>query len=233
MAVTHEVGSRDVLRRALSKVRRMGSRAHVLPVSLGYFRGPLLMSRLRKRWVLIRNPHATIRFGRGTYLGPGFSLHMPFGGTFVTGPRVEFRRNFRAELAGPGSRIEVGTGSVFTYDVLMQCGERIEIGARCMFGQSTLVVDGNHRFRDLSRPMLEQGYDLRPIQIGDDATITTKCTVIADVGTRAFVAANAVVVRPIPPYTVAGGVPARVIDYFGPDEAPDGSPSEAHSARSG
>jgi acetyltransferase-like isoleucine patch superfamily enzyme len=200
----------------------------MLPVSIGYFRGPRLMSWLRKRWVLARNPHADIRFGRHTYLGPGFSLHMPYGGTFATGEGVEFRRNFRAELAGPDSRISVGPASVFTYDVLIQCGTTIDIGERCMFGQSTIVIDGNHRFRELDRPMLAQGYDFRPIHIDDDATITSKCTIIADVGRRAFVGANAVVTRPVPAYTVVGGVPARELDYFGPDEVP-----EANSERSG
>jgi acetyltransferase-like isoleucine patch superfamily enzyme len=49
----------------------------------------------------------------------------------------------------------------------------------------------------------------------------SKCTVIAGIGRRAFIGANAVVTRPIPPYTVAVGAPARPIEYFGPaDDAP-------------
>ena len=51
-----------------------------------------------------------------------------------------------------------------------------------MFGQSTIVVDGHHRFRDLDKPMLEQGYDFHAVRIEDDATVTTKCTIIADLG---------------------------------------------------
>lgn len=193
-----------------------------LAVQLGYEHGPRLMSRLRKRWVLIRNPQATIRFEEPVYLGPGFSLHIPEGGTFLVGPGVEFRRGFRAEVGGTG-RIVIGAGSVFTYYVLVQCSTSIEIGERCMFGQSTLVVDGNHRFRDLDKPMLQQGYEFRPLKIEDDATVTTKCTIIADLGRRAFIGANSVVTKPIPPYTVATGLPARVIDYFGP---PGSEPAE-------
>jgi acetyltransferase-like isoleucine patch superfamily enzyme len=190
-----------------------------LRVTLLYFRGPIWMSELRKRWIRWRNPHATIRFGRHTYLGPGFSLHMPFGGTFETGELVEFRRNFRAELAGPDSRITFGDRCVCTYDVIMQCTTSIDVGARCMFGQATMVVDGNHRFRDVEKPMLEQGYDFAPVRIEDDVTITTKCTIMADLGTRAFIGANAVVTKPVPPYVVAAGVPARVIESFAPAEA--------------
>lgn len=180
------------------------------------------MSALRKRWVLLRHPRADIRFAGPVYLGPGFSLHIPAGGSFLVGPGVEFRRGFRAEIEGSG-RISIGAGSVCTYYVLMQCTTSIDIGERCMFGQSTIVVDGQHRFRDLDRPMLEQGYDFTPIEIEDDVTVTTKCSIMASIGRRAFIGANAVVTRPVAPYVVATGVPARAIEYFGP---PGGEPRE-------
>lgn len=194
---------------------RIGPVVRLLPLRLGYIYGPKLMSRLRKQWVLARHPHAHIRFGRDVYLGPGFSLDIKGPGTFVAGDRAEFRRGFRAEVAGDG-RLTIGADSHFTYYVLIQCSTTIEIGERCMFGQSTLVIDGQHRFRDLTRPMLEQGYDFQPVHIADEATVTTKCTIMADIGYRAFVGANSVVTKPIPAYTVAVGAPARPIDYFGP-----------------
>jgi acetyltransferase-like isoleucine patch superfamily enzyme len=194
----------------ISKLRR-------LPRWIGYVRGPRTMSWLRKRWVLMRHPHANVVFHDPVYLGPGFSLHIPDSGTFIAGPRVEFRRGFRAEVVGDG-RIEIGADSAFTYGVVMQCSTSIVIGERCMFGQATLIVDGNHRFRDLDTPMLQQGYDFQPIVIEDDVTVTTKCTIMAPIGTRAFIGANTVVTKPVPAYTVAAGAPARVVDYFGPEE---------------
>jgi acetyltransferase-like isoleucine patch superfamily enzyme len=188
-----------------------------LPRQLGYVIGPRIMSALRKRWVLLRHPHANIVFQGKVYLGPGFSLHIPGPGTFIVGNDVEFRRGFRAEIDGHG-RITIGAKSAFTYYVLLQCSTSIEIGERCMFGQSTIVVDGSHRFRDLERPMLEQGFDFAPVRIHDNVTVTSKCTIVGtEIGERVFIAANAVVTKPIPPYTVAAGVPARVIDYFGPE----------------
>lgn len=194
----------------------MLARIRDLVFRASYWRAPLLASAVRKRWVLFRHPRADIRFGRRVYLGPGFSLHMPDRGSFVAGDGVEFRRGFRAEIAGDG-RIAIGAGSVCTYGVLMQCTTSIDVGERCTFGQATIVVDGQHRFRDLTRPVLEQGYDFTPITIGDGATITSKCTIMADVGRRAFVGANSVVTRPVPPHTVAVGAPARPIDWFGPE----------------
>jgi acetyltransferase-like isoleucine patch superfamily enzyme len=204
----------------VSAADRIRSALRELPRAIGYRRGPLLMSELRRRWVLLRHPHADIRFDGPVYLGPGFSLHVPHGGRFVVGPNVEFRRGFRAEVEGEG-RIAIGAGSVFTYSVLMQCTTSIDVGERCIFAQSAIVVDGQHRFRDLERPVAEQGFDFRPVRIGDDALILSKSTIMADVGRRAVVGANAVVTKPVPDYCVAVGVPARVVEYFGP---PGGEP---------
>jgi len=186
-----------------------------LPQRIGYRYGWRVGSWLRKQWVLVRHPHADIRFGRNCYLGPGFSLFMPGEGSFIVGDRVEFRRDFRAEVSGRG-RITIGSHTTFTYSVLVQCSTTIDIGERCQFGQTTILLDGQHRFRDITRPMLEQGYDFNPLTIEDEAVITSKCTVMADIGRRAFVGANAVVTRPVPPYTVAVGAPAKPIEYFGP-----------------
>jgi acetyltransferase-like isoleucine patch superfamily enzyme len=187
-----------------------------------------MASWLRKRWVLLRNPHVTVQFGRYCYLGPGFSLHAPFGGTLIVGEGVEFRRGFRLELGSDG-RVTIGDLSYFTYDAIIGCDTTIEIGERCGIGQSAYITDGSHRYRDLSKPFREQGYDYRSIRIEDGAQIHSKCTIVNSIGTRAIIGANAVVTKPIPPYCVAAGVPAKVIDYFGP---PGSEPEEIRSSRS-
>jgi acetyltransferase-like isoleucine patch superfamily enzyme len=224
---------RERAREAPAQIRERGS----VRAWIGYLPGPgpWLMSWLRKRWVLLRHPHATIVFQGPVYLGPRFSLDMPHGGSFIVGPGVEFRRGFRAELAGPESRITIGGGSVFTYDVIIQCASTIDIGAHVMFGQTTLVVDGNHRFRDLDKPMLEQGYDLRPLKIADHVTTTTKCTIIADIGERSFIGANSVVSREIPAFCLAAGAPARPLEYFGPpgQEPPGFEPASDRAVGAG
>jgi acetyltransferase-like isoleucine patch superfamily enzyme len=184
---------------------------------LSYRWGPRAASALRKQWLLLRHPHVDIRFDGPVYLGPGFSLFCPEGGTFHVGPDVEFRRGFRCELHG--GEVHIGGGTAFTYYVLLQCTSRIDIGERCVFAQSAIVVDGNHRFRDASRPMLDQGYDLVPVTIGDDAFIAAKATVMADVGERSVVGANSVVTKPVPAYSVAAGAPAQVIEDLRPSPA--------------
>jgi acetyltransferase-like isoleucine patch superfamily enzyme len=161
--------------------------------------------------------HCHVEFQGPVRLGPGFALNIPDAGTLVVGAGVDFRRNFYCEISGNG-RVTIGAGSVFTSDVMIQCTTTIDIGRRCVFAQAVMVVDGAHRFRDFEVPMLDQGYDYRPVRVGDNAAVMSKSTVAADVGEGAFVGANSVVIRDIPAHCLAVGAPARVVEYFGPPE---------------
>lgn len=53
------------------------------------------------------------------------------------------------------------------------------------------------------------------INIGDDVWIAHNCTIMSgvNIGQGAVIAAGAVVTKDIPPYAIAGGVPAKVIKY--------------------
>src|SRR5438445_8793745 len=136
--------------RLIAKSRRVAWR-------LSYQDGPRLMSALRKRWQVFRNPNATIRFGSNVFAGPGFKVQAPWGGTLIVGDGVEFRRNTLFELWGPETRVSIGNGCYFTYDVIIACATTIDIGERVGLAKNTFVVDGSHRFRDLTKPFLDQG----------------------------------------------------------------------------
>lgn len=167
--------------------------------------------------------HACVEFRGPVYVGRGFQLTIPDGGTLIVGSGVQFRRDFVCEIHRDG-RVEIGDNTIFTYGCVIQCSTSIEIGEGAIIAQGTLIVDGNHRFRDPDVPLLEQGYDYRPITIGAGALILSKCTIVNDVGERAVIGANSVVTKPIPPYCVAAGTPARVIEHFGSGDTPAGLP---------
>lgn len=213
----------------MSRVRAAARWVWHLPRWIGYFWGPRALSWFRKRWVLFRNPHADIRFTGPVYIGRGFDLYMPHGGTFIVGSGVDFRKGFRAEFAGPEATIRIGDGCTFTIDCAMACSTTIEIGDRVPIGQACFIADGNHRFREIDKLFFTQGYDFKPIKIGDDAVIHSKVTIVDSIGERSVIGANAVITKPIPPYCVAAGVPAKVLDYFGP---PGGEP-EGWAPRAG
>ncbi len=177
--------------------------------------GRRVASMLRQRWVILRHPEATIRFGRRCYVGRGFSVDIPANGTLIVGDDCEFRRNCRVEIVGDG-RVTIGNGSYLTYNVVLACSRSITVGERCGIGFNCGVYDATHLYRDISVPFLEQGYRYHPVTISDDAQIHSTSVILADVGTRAIVAANSVVKKPVPAYTLVAGAPAEPLEYFGP-----------------
>jgi acetyltransferase-like isoleucine patch superfamily enzyme len=193
------------------------ARIRKLPWKLRYDWGERIGSRFRRFLVKATHLHCDVRFMGPVRIGPGFRLYIPDNGTFIVGANVDFRSGFKCEISGSG-RVEIGAGTSFTSNTLIQCSTSIIIGERCAFGQSSLIVDGYHRYRDPKVHWLDQGYEYRPIRIGDGAGVSDKCTVQADVGERAMVASGSVVNRPIPPFCLAVGAPARVVSYFGPPE---------------
>ena len=184
---------------------------------LRYVHGSKLATELRKLGIRLTHQHCRVEFQGPVRLGPGFALDIPDGGSLIVGPGVDFRRGFVCEISANGV-VRIGSGTTFTSDSLIQCTTSIDIGPGCNIGQATLIVDGNHQFRDYTKPMVEQGYNYRPIVIGAGASVAAKATIMANVGERAFVGANAVVTRDIPDYCLAVGIPARVAEYYGPPE---------------
>lgn len=207
----------DAGRGVIARLRgRMRGVVHHQLREIGYGWGPRLRSAIRRRWLLLSHPHASIRFEGPVHIAPGCSFYIPDRGTLIVGPNVEFRRGFRIEVVGD-ARVVIGANCVFSYYSVIQCAGSIEIGEGCGFGQSCMIVDGNHHFRDFDKPFMHQGFELRPIRIGNECGVLTKTTVINDIGERAQIGANSVVAKPVPAYCMAVGVPARVITYFGPE----------------
>ena len=193
-----------------------------LPWHLRYRVGAKWASDLRRLAITATHRHCRVEFQGPVRLGPGFALNIPDRGSLIVGPGVDFRRGFVCEISGDG-RVTIGANTVFTSHALIQCSTSIDIGRRAALGQALLIADGNHRFRDPDKHLLDQGYDFRPITIGDGAVVMTKCTVLADIGERAIIGANSVVTKPIPPFCLALGAPARPVEYFGP---PDRRPAD-------
>jgi len=161
-----------------------------------------------------------VSIARPARLGPRFTLVIPDRASFVSDQGCDFRRDFVCEI-GPGGSVHVGAGSIFTSSALLQISTTLTIGRRCVFGQAVMIADGNHRFRDHTQHLLDQGYDFRPISIGDGAVVMSKCTIVASIGEGSVIGANSVVTRDIPAYCLAVGAPAKVVEYFGPaDQRP-------------
>jgi virginiamycin A acetyltransferase len=83
-----------------------------------------------------------------------------------------------------------------------------------LIGHHVLLLAGkNHHYTDrLDIPIKLQGNPPKePITIGRGVWIGANATVMADVGHDAIVGAGSVVTKPVPPFAIVAGNPARII----------------------
>ncbi|MBW4484855.1 MAG: acyltransferase [Tildeniella torsiva UHER 1998/13D] len=82
-----------------------------------------------------------------------------------------------------------------------------------MIASHCSMYANNHGFNDLTRPMHSQPLTTLGITIEDDCWLGTGVRVLdgVTIGIGSVIGAGAVVSRDIPPYSIAVGVPARVI----------------------
>lgn len=157
-----------------------------------------------------------IELHHGAYLDQGVYLHAcPQGivigeNTIVMHGAVLHVYNFR-QL--PHAGIRVGkNGLIGEYTVIRGQGG-VTIGDRVYTSPFTQILAVNHVYQDPGRPFVEQGITAEGISIGDDVWIGAGAIITdgVSVGEGAVIAAGAVVTHDVPPHTVVGGVPARVI----------------------
>ncbi|MGH1395271.1 MAG: acyltransferase [Trichormus sp.] len=89
----------------------------------------------------------------------------------------------------------------------------IKIGKRCLIAGNTGIYANNHNFADLTLAIKDQDVSRQGIVIEDDCWLGHGVTVLdgVTIGKGSVIGAGAVVSKDIPPFSVAVGVPARVI----------------------
>ena len=127
-------------------------------------------------------------------------------------------------ITAPGdARIRIGSGCFLNIGVMVASTQLVEIGDHCMLANGCFVSDGDHRFDDPDRPVPWQGFSSKgPTRLGDNVWCGANVVVTSgvQVGERCVIGANSVVTKDVPPFSVAAGVPARVlrpIHYDRPD----------------
>jgi acetyltransferase-like isoleucine patch superfamily enzyme len=144
-------------------------------------------------------------------------------------PGQYFRRAFLAQaLASCARTATIEFGTIFS-SASASIGDRAYIGPRCHIGWAVIEKDvllaagvhvpsgaRTHGIADLEIPIRDQPTVKTAVRIGAGSWIGSAAVVMADVGRDAVIAAGAVVAKPIPDRTIAGGVPARVLRHRDP-----------------
>lgn len=151
--------------------------------------------------VAIRN-RGYISLGSNIYLGKNVAIQVP-----------EEHKDYgdhKPKLV-IGDKVTVGMGT------MISSAKYIKIEENVMIGPSCYVTDHNHKYTEIDEPIRFQGLDnVNAVTIGRDSWLGANAVISAGVtvGKHSVIGANSVVTKDIPDYSVAVGVPARVIKKY-------------------
>ena len=167
-----------------------------------------------------------IRVGAGSYIDEGVYIHACPGGveigagSLVMHGAVLHVYNFR-DL--PHAGIRIGRNCLIGEYTVIRGQGGVTLGDRVYTSPLAQIIAVNHVFDDPTRPFIDQGITAEGIVVEDDVWLGSGAVVTDGVriGCGAVVAAGAVVTADVPPHTVVGGVPARVLRTVGESESHD------------
>jgi len=110
-------------------------------------------------------------------------------------------------------KITINESVYITDGVIFYGHGGIEIGKYSGLASNVKIYSGEHTFKDPSIPIMMQGGVHKKVIIGEDVHVYASAIVLGGVtiGNGAVIGAGAVVTKDIPSYSIAVGLPAKVI----------------------
>ena len=116
--------------------------------------------------------------------------------------------------------LSVGDGTSIPKGSTFYCTEApLTIGKKVIFGPKPTIITGDHRIDLIGKYIIDVTVDEKlpendaPVVIEDDVWCGANVTILKGVtiGRGSIVAAGAVVTQSFPPYSIIGGVPAKLL----------------------
>lgn len=152
-----------------------------------------------------------IQLGKGININRNSRIDIVHSGRIVIGDFTEILHG--ALILTYGGDIKIGSNcSINSYCIIYGHGG-VSIGNHVLIAAATMIIPSNHRFDDITKNIVEQGNKSKGITIEDDVWIGHGCSILdgVTIGKGSVIAAGSVVTKSIPSFTVAAGVPAKII----------------------
>lgn len=186
---------------------------------------PRVRRKLHSEWVRMTYPFASI--GSHVSIDPACTIDRMNAHRIKLGSEIRMEKDSSLGLSVP-TELEGEPIIIIEDNVVLHW--RTQIGAKnlihierdVLIAQDVLIVDQNHYYEDITKPICDQGFtEGGTIRIGQGTFIAHGAAVICSqgdlvIGRNCVIAAYAVVTRSIPPYSVVYGNPAKVIRQYDP-----------------
>ncbi len=179
-----------------------------------------LIRKLRKYFYLIKNVFRRILYKivyrnqfemsfNSTVKGK-LSIDMLHGGACKIGKYLSSAGPLYIKCVNDG-KLTIGKNCYFNHNCSITCGEKIEIGNRCIFANNVVIIDHDHKI--VPGHGAEEALVSSPIKLDNSVWCGANVTLLKGIhiGEGSVIAAGAVVRTDIPAHSLAAGVPARVI----------------------
>lgn len=132
------------------------------------------------------------------------------------------------------TQVYIDKGTFIGVGVCIAGPGNIKIGKRCLIAAHTGIFGNNHIYTDPLKCIADQGVIRKGITIEDDCWLGHNVTVTdgVTIGKGSVIGAGAVVTKDIPAYSIAVGIPARVIKTRLPEESINPQELQVMSANS-
>lgn len=197
----------------LNKLRSL-FRGFILKVSLKKSKGLIFVGKRCK--ISYRNK---ISFGRTTIIGDNVVINALSKNGIITGDNLSIASNTIIECTGVlrnlGDGLIIGNNVGIAQNCFIQVRGKIQIGNNVIFGPNVSIFSENHNFSELDIPINLQGESRKGIKINDGVWIGTRAIILDGVslGENSIIAAGSVINKDVPPFSIVGGVPAKVLKF--------------------
>lgn len=112
-----------------------------------------------------------------------------------------------------GEKLTIGKNVGIAANAFISMRGPINIGDNTIFGPNVAIHAENHRFDRIDIPIKDQGTTRKGVSIGKDCWIGSGVKILdgVKIGDGCVIAAGAVVNKDIPNFSIAGGIPAKII----------------------
>jgi acetyltransferase-like isoleucine patch superfamily enzyme len=113
----------------------------------------------------------------------------------------------------PARNLIIGDYVDLAWGVLITTKGGVEIGDRTLIGYDSKIISSNHVIPINKGRIFDSGHDSKKITIGKDVWIGANSVVLpgVNIGEGSVIAAGSVVTKDVAPFTIVGGVPAKII----------------------